>query len=560
MTVMNPKHTQQRTSPLSSNNVNHQQAVSRSTSPNLAMAASSIAAAAAARFVPSMVDPVLLADDSHREVHHENHQETHQESHLESHEDAHQISQDMKELHSAMFEGSFNTNPHEPQDWEMLGNDGNIFHEQSIDQHMQAVSSPVGQSYSQLAVNAPMTTEFSAEYGNGQKSIKPKSRARFQAPRRKEVQAVRKIGACIRCRVLRKTCSLGTPCDQCKKVESARVWKHPCSRTKIADEFLMYSAALHAVLATSQVATIKEQAELRSTDQIRGTRYQIEGSHYPETTIFASFGALKGQAIAMEGNIDPGLAGDFTTQTFRVLDYSGDDLPLKLEAYVKRMTHVFIQREPSHFMSVTLNTAATVSVTTPDSLLARVLELWSMVHILVDHELKWILTEKLEHDSQAGSGQIIDQNDGDDTYAVICLQLSAAAEKKAAVMCKHVLSELERQMCDRAKKGAPTHFEMYLITMILLNCVEKTIWLFRCWEQESFSSRWPLENPPGFYANQGDKVTDHFHYLMRMRNILPKVHVNFEGNLAVDATEDDESVMAYFRDINLNRESFDKIN
>ena len=46
------------------------------------------------------------------------------------------------------------------------------------------------------------------------------SRARFDPTRRKEVQEVRKIGACIRCRILRKNCGKGNPCDTCRKVLS----------------------------------------------------------------------------------------------------------------------------------------------------------------------------------------------------------------------------------------------------------------------------------------------------------------------------------------------------
>ncbi|KAG9249314.1 hypothetical protein BJ878DRAFT_547289 [Calycina marina] len=536
--VGNDKSSQQRASPLAITNGNHPQNASRSASPNLAIAASSIAAAAAAaRFVPSMVDPLLLADESHQDNH-------------EMQQDA-QMNQDMKLLHSAMFDSGFNANPHEHQDWEMIGQDGNIFQEQHIEQTMVPDNHSDEQTPRRQA-DVPMTTEFSTEFGDGQKAIKPKSRAKFQAPRRKEVQAVRKIGACIRCRVLRKTCSLGTPCDQCKKVESARVWKHPCSRTKIADEFLMYSASLHVVLASSQIILTKSETEMKAIDVSRGTRYSIEASHYPETTIYADFGALYGQTFPREPTIDPGLRSDFNTSTLRILDSDGDDLASKLEAYVKRMSHVFIQREPSHFMSVTLNRAAAATLSTPDSLLARVLELWSIVHILVDHELKWILTEKSDHSTPPGQGQLIDQNDGDNTYAVMCLQLSAAAEKKAAVMCKHLLSDLERQMCDRPKKGSPTHFELYIITMILLNCVEKTTWLFRCWGQESFRTRWPLENPPSFYANQGDQVVDHFHYLMRMRNILPKINVDSEGILTADVVNDDESAMGFFRALHLN--------
>jgi hypothetical protein len=45
---------------------------------------------------------------------------------------------------------------------------------------------------------------FVNEFGNSTKPAKPKVRGRFSAERRREVQEVRKRGACIRCRMLKK--------------------------------------------------------------------------------------------------------------------------------------------------------------------------------------------------------------------------------------------------------------------------------------------------------------------------------------------------------------------
>jgi hypothetical protein len=45
---------------------------------------------------------------------------------------------------------------------------------------------------------------FVNEFGNSTKPSKPKVRGRFSATRRREVQEVRKRGACIRCRMLKK--------------------------------------------------------------------------------------------------------------------------------------------------------------------------------------------------------------------------------------------------------------------------------------------------------------------------------------------------------------------
>lgn len=91
-----------------------------------------------------------------------------------------------------------------------------------------------------------------------QGEMRHKVRGRFTDSRREEVQKVRKMGACIRCRMLRKPvssfpmqstfeadvseCSGDSPCSTCAGIESARLWKLPCTRARVADELQLYSA------------------------------------------------------------------------------------------------------------------------------------------------------------------------------------------------------------------------------------------------------------------------------------------------------------------------------
>lgn len=56
-----------------------------------------------------------------------------------------------------------------------------------------------------IAMNPNTTpTHFTTDFSLNQKPAKPKVRGRFSDSRRKEVQEVRKRGACIRCRMLKK--------------------------------------------------------------------------------------------------------------------------------------------------------------------------------------------------------------------------------------------------------------------------------------------------------------------------------------------------------------------
>ncbi|KAE8450514.1 hypothetical protein EG329_006245 [Mollisiaceae sp. DMI_Dod_QoI] len=498
---------------LPSMNFHAQMVDSRSSSPNLAMAASSMAAAAAAaRFVPSMVDPQLLNEG------------TNGQEHLSGKS----IEQALSEATAAYSDNSFHDSPGNHQlTWSMLDM-GNSYQElEQVDKSIEN-NEASRNTYAPIAMNPSMTTEFSAEYGNGERPHKPKSRGRFNPTRRKEVQEVRKLGACMRCRMLKKPCSGESPCNTCKSVETARVWKAPCIRTKLSEELEMYSSNLHVSLAYHEVNRIKSQVVFKASSD------SIEASQYPETTVFATFSALQGQQMQAERLlVDPDLSAETNASSLRILDENNDDLPSKLEAYMKRISNVFYEREPSRFMHVTLTTAQALAIQKQDALLARVLELWSIVHILVDHEISWTMSERVNVDAQAGHGPLIDQVANGVTFNILCLQLNAAAEKKAAAICKSVLNELERRLLQR---NSLKDFETFLVAIVMLNCVEKSTWLYKSWEQESFKPRWPLDKPPTWYASQGDKLTGLLHMLLRMRSVPPKTYTREDGVLASESS------------------------
>ncbi|KAI9640695.1 hypothetical protein NHQ30_011004 [Ciborinia camelliae] len=490
---------------------------SQSESP-ISMAAT---AAAAARFIPSMVDPQLLSEDAVA---------------------ADKLSDDKLTRQlveaNAMSDRLFNGSPENGQhSWAMMevpmpasqAAAAQAMQVQDQMAHMGQMTYPEhnhtdntfnnGQPPSpKNNVRIAMTTEFSAEYGNGQKATKPKVRGKFDENRRKEVSSVRKIGSCLRCRMLKKPCTVGDPCDTCKGVESARLWKTPCIRTRVAHELCLYSAKLHTVLAHHQVLAAKASA----TFQI--SHSQIEVSHFPGTTIYASFPCLEAQ------DLDTGL-------TSYILDTDNDDVSTKLEAYAKRMMPVFIDNEPSLFIQITLQTALNVSIQKQDNFISRALELWAIVHIFVDSEIRWEMSAKTSPgltEEEGGHTKAILSTER--SFATIHTQLNAAAENKASQMCKGILNELERRLLNKASRSS---FELFLIAVITLNCVEKSTWLFKCWEGEDFHGQWPLDKPPQHFANQGDDLINVLQMILRMRDVPPKTFVRQDnGILAVDDTSD----------------------
>ena len=117
---------------------------------------------------------------------------------------------------------------------------------------------PIGAALRPLAMSKE--AHFVSESGTLSKSPKPKVRGKFSPSRRQEVREMRQRGACLRCRMLKKTCSNGSPCQACGAIESPRIWKNPCIRTKLVNEFNLYFVGLHTIMTFRNIAQLKQNA------------------------------------------------------------------------------------------------------------------------------------------------------------------------------------------------------------------------------------------------------------------------------------------------------------
>ncbi|EPS32224.1 hypothetical protein PDE_07184 [Penicillium oxalicum 114-2] len=392
---------------------------------------------------------------------------------------------------------------------------------------------------------------FVNDFGDSNKPAKPKVRGRFSAERRREVQEVRKRGACIRCRVLRKPCSRETPCTTCASVESARLWKHPCIRTRLTDEFELYNTNLHATLAFHDTNAIK--------NQIKFEHYvgRIEVTHSEESMVFVAITGLQGHRTSVSA-LDPQLQGlgedqfSAPAQEIYLLDSDSDDIPSKMEVYIKKTGQFLIEREVSTFMKSTLQLASELSQSKKDSLLERVVDLWVATHILVDNDLSWktycnptlppTSMHSLSQASDEGRLPIEEVNDPE-SYALLCSQLRAATEKRAMQLSKSVFNDLERRLLQRQKTG---WFETFLVAIILLNCVERICWLFRSWDNENFAQRWPFERRPPYYYSQSEQFARILHMLLRMRSIPPKSVMRPDTSVLKAVDGSDEAAVRWF--------------
>ncbi|CAK7264230.1 hypothetical protein SEPCBS57363_000975 [Sporothrix epigloea] len=479
------------------------------------------------------------------------------------------------------------------------------------------------------------------------------SRARFNTTRRKEVQEVRRIGACIRCRILRKTCSKGSPCDQCRKVLSPRVWRSGCVRTKFTEQLDIFCAGVQVVLAQHRANQLSETVDLVNNGlMIEATHFSGNPAIAVTLEVFQSNGpkdhavaaaavssasaadvaaAAAAAAAAVSAAVAPEEsgtvgetsdgddtaaattesataegeatavapeatdtsssheAGDAAVETASasapapapiaplhlwekgeivMVDTARDDVPLKMEYYMRNMLPEFIQREPSLFVRTMLETATSLAQKTNSVLLKKAIELWGLVEIL-DRERQWQIRIKPDPRRSNTSrprmedGEAIDgQDDGavedeprqiradtdQETYTTLCLQLTAGAERKAAAISNSLLTTMQRLLQDSKTK---IDYTMYFTTLILLNCVEKSTWGFKAWDQETLREMWPLERTPHDFAQQGYVIADLLRMLLSIRKALPRTACRADDGMLI-TEEDDPVIRDFFDTIKLN--------
>ncbi|KEZ41156.1 Uncharacterized protein SAPIO_CDS7234 [Scedosporium apiospermum] len=379
--------------------------------------------------------------------------------------------------------------------------------------------------------------------GDGSANGRPRhSRARFDPTRRKEVQEVRKIGACIRCRILRKNCGKGNPCDTCRKVLSPRVWRSGCVRTRLHEQLDLYSAGVQVVLAQRRYNLLKSSLRIANTGTI------VEASQFPDTGHHILLPVF--QTLVTPPSSPPPESAETETKTRSVMiDCEAEDIPNVIEGYMRQVLPVLIEREPSHFVRVLLETAAQLVEEPGGDLLRRALELWGLVEI-IDRERQWKLMEKRPGEDNSEPRYIRETSEKPDldVYTIMCLQLNAAAERKANATSMTLLNGMQRILQDsKIKIGFP----MFITALVFLNCVEKSTWSFKAWEQDEIRVGWPLEREPGSFTSQGETLASLLRLLLIIRRVLPPTERAESGKLIL-CNEADPVTAAFFHNLDLD--------
>jgi len=374
---------------------------------------------------------------------------------------------------------------------------------------------------------------------NGAKSRH--SRQRFTPERREQVKDVRKLGACIRCRILRKTCSKGEPCDTCRKVLSPRIWRNGCTRAKFTEQLDMYQASVQIVMAQGHINNLKQSTPLVDRGLV------VEAYNFPDQQSRLRLHVLQRDNMQEDdAQSNPATAeNNPPSHNVVMLDSEKQDIPTKIEDYMRDILPELIEQEPSHFVQVTLRQGLDLANAATDELLKKAIELWGHVE-LVNRERQWIIS--IDPTGNDPSAECIKEDTHQEVFTTICLQITAAAERKASTTSRSLLTGMQRVLQDSKVK---MDFNMYLTAMILLNCIEKSTWAFKAWEQPNLRIIWPLPKEPAAFLRQGYVMSDLLRMLLVIRKVQPRTACReSDGKLVTD--EEDPTVKRYFESINLD--------
>ncbi|KAL9121487.1 MAG: hypothetical protein Q9187_001953 [Circinaria calcarea] len=105
-------------------------------------------------------------------------------------------------------------------------------------QHSSASTSPIARRHSRKNSIMKPTKAIARRPSQSVKADTEKRVGRRRGPlkpdQRRQAGEIRKLGACLRCRFLKKTCDKGEPCIGCQP-SHARLWVVPCTRIDIKD-------------------------------------------------------------------------------------------------------------------------------------------------------------------------------------------------------------------------------------------------------------------------------------------------------------------------------------
>ncbi|KAI4235839.1 MAG: hypothetical protein LQ349_002904 [Xanthoria aureola] len=381
-----------------------------------------------------------------------------------------------------------------------------------------------------------------------------KVRGKFTDSRRQEVQEIRKRGACIRCRMLRKTCSGESPCKTCASVVSARVWKLDCMRTSIYKEVEIFRTGFFRKLASRPLERWKEQ---QSQERVECFVKLASGAGDAISLCCISQLDRRKNSHGLEGHdVD-----DFQSLSGNLIciDETTDQILSKLLPSLRTTIFHPSYREPPLLSSQTFSAVAR----SEDKLLAQSFNLWSLLQVIVSNPDGWNISvdpSKLDPNHQR---QVPGHAEGSweptsglfQSCHIVTAQLHAAAEQGAADISKNIMVELEKRL---ERKERCQGFETFFVGVILLNCIERMSWAMNRASLTNEIQDWTLGRSIDSYIDQAAQFAEFLSKLFQMRGILADVRSNSDDGTLQGGPRNTPTVDQWLSEMRLTSTSLEE--
>ncbi|RMD41302.1 hypothetical protein DV735_g3830, partial [Chaetothyriales sp. CBS 134920] len=352
---------------------------------------------------------------------------------------------------------------------------------------------------------------FVAEPGTSFKAVKPKVRGKFGPVRRQEVQ---------------------TP----------RIWKTPCVRTKLVNEFSLFAAGL------CNTTTFRELTQLRLQAMSQENTGLVEFNHLDGSSTGLSFQGTR--LGVMEDDHGMQADGDGAASEKRsrldcvIINSDTEEISRAMGAYVQKFQHIqTLVMNESGCLRASIRTLAAIAEEKNDGLLSRILLLWTSTLLVVDRShLLWeavlLESDQMEHTrGEAWSSLPTPPKVSTFSNRMMNDQLRAGVETQAQRLNKVILAELERRLVQKQRDG---HFEIFIGLVVLLNCFERMCWAFKAQESEQPPNRWPFpQRRADDFACEGERFADIIEVLADMRGLIPKTRFDPAQNTLVPLARSD---------------------
>ncbi|KAL8798786.1 MAG: hypothetical protein Q9182_006398 [Xanthomendoza sp. 2 TL-2023] len=388
-----------------------------------------------------------------------------------------------------------------------------------------------------------------------------KVRGKFTDSRRQEVQEIRKKGACIRCRMLRKTVLIPwTPAGKNRRLaeREAVYWRQSMSDLCVCHQCQGVEIGLHEDKHPQGVGHIPHGSLEQGQCFIQFAH--ADNDINPLTFVAQLEGRKGGQSLEA-------YEFDVTNLASKVvfLDETTDRICAKLLPYMQATVSHASLGEPPLLSRQTFSMAAESKVhgslptqsilkqganpITQDKLLAQTFDLWYLIHIISSTPDDWHISGTSPDDSSnkvqprptsADASRDIG-TDSSPSQQIITIQMQAAAEQGASDISKNIMVELERRL---ERKERCQNFETFFVGIILLNCAERTSWALK---RASYSDH------PEDVSYRLENEFDFLSKLYEMRGILLDVRPNAEDGMLHASSGSSEIVDQWLSDLRLTK-------